>query len=582
MQYEDMREPEYMGRIAPNCHMQLPILSAIGKGPKGDPGDTTTAMPTFANPAEWNSTRTYEPLTIVLHEGNSFTSKQFVPKGIDISNEDFWAETGNYNAQVEQYRQEVLRFDERINENTDSIENLKNDVTKLFGISFVGNYGALENDSSVNWQEIINAIAEVSNTVDFGNGQWIINEELDIPENIKRINGNGAIIKTTEHADTLLTITRSNPDYVANRYIFVISGISFYGDFNVDRYIYSTLSQIECIDCTFKDFNDMGVEFRGAGAVIGNCNFIISAKTTPFVNTTTGAWIQTDGKIHGCKFFGLHICIDTNDNNVITNNYFWIGMLTGLNYCLNGHDISGNDIVTGITFNNNEIDGYPYCFRNVAGTIQNNLILFNGAELYYQNPWTIFEFTLNSFKVLDFSFNTVDFVYGFQHETHTFLIHGERASAGVYEYTSKDNIVLNSRNEVLENLYVGFGCASQKYIRPNGLHLFVKSAVGINIYYEELFNYQGKYATYLADVSSELQMSIANIQHSSAYVQVPTIHKFTDDETLFIDKIRRGGALNNIFSKATNCLFEFVPIAPENITDTDVVLTVGRYGVTIA
>lgn len=65
-------------------------------------------VPKFASPAEWSSANTYEPLTIVMHEGNSFTSKHFVPVGIDIENEDYWAETGNYNSQVEQYRQEVL------------------------------------------------------------------------------------------------------------------------------------------------------------------------------------------------------------------------------------------------------------------------------------------------------------------------------------------------------------------------------------------------------------------------------------------------------------------------------------------
>lgn len=67
-------------------------------------------VPIFADPAEWSSTKTYEPLTIVLHQGNSFTSKQFVPIGVDITNTDFWAETGSYNAQVEQYRGETLRY----------------------------------------------------------------------------------------------------------------------------------------------------------------------------------------------------------------------------------------------------------------------------------------------------------------------------------------------------------------------------------------------------------------------------------------------------------------------------------------
>lgn len=65
-------------------------------------------VPIFADPAEWTSTKQYEPLTIVLHQGDSFTSKQFVPVGIDIDNTDYWAKTGNYNAQIEQYREEVL------------------------------------------------------------------------------------------------------------------------------------------------------------------------------------------------------------------------------------------------------------------------------------------------------------------------------------------------------------------------------------------------------------------------------------------------------------------------------------------
>ena len=72
-------------------------------------------VPIFADPAEWNDTRTYEPLTIVLHEGNSYTSKQYVPAGIDIDNDKFWAETGDYNAQVEQYRQDVARYATEVN-----------------------------------------------------------------------------------------------------------------------------------------------------------------------------------------------------------------------------------------------------------------------------------------------------------------------------------------------------------------------------------------------------------------------------------------------------------------------------------
>ena len=71
-------------------------------------------VPIFADPAEWNSARTYEPLTIVLNKGNSYTSRQFVPVGVTLTNTDYWLETGNYNAQIEAYRQEVLNNDANV------------------------------------------------------------------------------------------------------------------------------------------------------------------------------------------------------------------------------------------------------------------------------------------------------------------------------------------------------------------------------------------------------------------------------------------------------------------------------------
>ena len=79
-------------------------------------------VPLFADPIEWTNTRAYEPLTIVVHEGNSYTSKQAVPIGIEIDNTQFWALTGNYNAQIEQYRSEVSQFSEAIEANSEAIE----------------------------------------------------------------------------------------------------------------------------------------------------------------------------------------------------------------------------------------------------------------------------------------------------------------------------------------------------------------------------------------------------------------------------------------------------------------------------
>lgn len=78
-------------------------------------------VPVFADPLEWSDQRGYEPLTIVVHQGNSYTSVQSVPAGVDIGDTAYWARTGNYNAQIEAYRQEVMAYDGRITANASAI-----------------------------------------------------------------------------------------------------------------------------------------------------------------------------------------------------------------------------------------------------------------------------------------------------------------------------------------------------------------------------------------------------------------------------------------------------------------------------
>lgn len=69
---------------------------------------------------EWVAGLAYEALTIVTYLGNSFTSKVPVPAGIGnpADNPTYWVNTGNYNAQVDAYREEVA-------ETKTEIENLQ-------------------------------------------------------------------------------------------------------------------------------------------------------------------------------------------------------------------------------------------------------------------------------------------------------------------------------------------------------------------------------------------------------------------------------------------------------------------------
>lgn len=73
---------------------------------------------------DWDVDADYEPLSVVLYQGASYTSRQSVPHGVAITNTDYWALSGNYNAQVEAYREEVQTFDDRITTNAGDISDL--------------------------------------------------------------------------------------------------------------------------------------------------------------------------------------------------------------------------------------------------------------------------------------------------------------------------------------------------------------------------------------------------------------------------------------------------------------------------
>ena len=66
-------------------------------------------VPKFADPVAWTSGTSYEAMTIVTYNNSSYTSKVPVPPtvGNPANNPKYWALTGNYNTQVEQYRKET-------------------------------------------------------------------------------------------------------------------------------------------------------------------------------------------------------------------------------------------------------------------------------------------------------------------------------------------------------------------------------------------------------------------------------------------------------------------------------------------
>lgn len=108
---------------------------------------------------EWNKALQYEALSIVTYSGNSFTSKVPVPANIDISNKNYWVNTGNYNAQVEAYRQETAKLNNDLNNEIINRKNDTKDNILWIGDSYSVNYnhklpnGVRDMLNAKNWYE---------------------------------------------------------------------------------------------------------------------------------------------------------------------------------------------------------------------------------------------------------------------------------------------------------------------------------------------------------------------------------------------------------------------------------------------
>lgn len=71
--------------------------------------------------AIWDNSAPYEPLTVVTYQGDSYTSRQSVPAGIAITNTDYWVKTGDYNAQVASYSQQVTNLQSNVSAVEDAL-----------------------------------------------------------------------------------------------------------------------------------------------------------------------------------------------------------------------------------------------------------------------------------------------------------------------------------------------------------------------------------------------------------------------------------------------------------------------------
>ena len=90
-------------------------------------------VPVFAG--DWDQTREYEALTVVQYQGDSYTSKMYVPVGIAINNTQYWIKSANFNQQVAAMgsRIDALQgqYDQDIEDLQGDVEDVQGDITAL-------------------------------------------------------------------------------------------------------------------------------------------------------------------------------------------------------------------------------------------------------------------------------------------------------------------------------------------------------------------------------------------------------------------------------------------------------------------
>ena len=200
-------------------------------------------VPKFADPVAWASGTSYEAMTIVTYNNSSYTSKIPVPAtiGNPADNPDYWALTGNYNAQVEEYRQETQKvagdIETERNRATSAEEKLSNDINTLS--TNITNLGTFKNASLVafgdswvnpttewygNWVAKCANYLGCTKSYNFADGGSGFSG-LQIEESAKAVSINAQV----EYARNHMTESEKN----SVRYVAVIGGTNDFGYSNL-------------------------------------------------------------------------------------------------------------------------------------------------------------------------------------------------------------------------------------------------------------------------------------------------------------------------------------------------------------
>lgn len=108
---------------------------------------------------EWDINKEYDSLSIVSYNSSSYTSRQPVPKGIQITDKNYWLETANYNAQLENIKNNLISQMNVIQSEMDNINDEFSAQKKIRMVLIGDSYGYRPNS----WQQRLQQMYVLSN-----------------------------------------------------------------------------------------------------------------------------------------------------------------------------------------------------------------------------------------------------------------------------------------------------------------------------------------------------------------------------------------------------------------------------------
>ena len=270
---------------------------------------------------EWDDRAPYEPLTVVMHQGVSYVSRQYVPTGTPITDTDFWVETYRFNAQVEQYRQEVLGFSDRIDMlqqtmDSDYVPFPDSDVYPKYGSD--GQVLTTLSDGKTKWDDPVHVTSDIA--------EPLIDEWLDAhPEATTTVQDNS--VGTAKLMDGAVTTPKLGNGAVTNAKIAIntIDNDKLEYDGVVSQYSPARLLEIR--DLTYS-----------VGFIDNAGNVLTSDTGYRYTNEYIEAWKGdrfrfTVGKNHnGTPWLKLavydtseHFVTRVDVNTESTTDYFYVG-----------------------------------------------------------------------------------------------------------------------------------------------------------------------------------------------------------------------------------------------------------------